>query len=72
MRAKRGPGRPRVAKDKAHVKAFTTCLTPDELQKVKTAAKRAGKSASAWARDGLLRVADDEAAARGRVEHAES
>ena len=60
MSAKRGPGRPKLPKGEAHAKAFTTKLSATELRAVKAAAERAGKPASEWAREGLLRLADNQ------------
>ena len=49
-------GRPKLPKGAARGKAFTCLLTPDELRAVKRASKAAGMSASAWARDLIVRA----------------
>jgi uncharacterized protein (DUF1778 family) len=50
-------GRPRLPKGTARTGAFTVKVSDEERAKIDTAAERAGKRVTEWARETLLAVA---------------
>jgi len=54
---KRGPGRPAFEEGTARTAVFTLKVSDQERAAFDTAAERAGKSVSQWAREALLAAA---------------
>jgi uncharacterized protein (DUF1778 family) len=51
---KRGPGRPAFEAGKARTGSFTVKVSDDERAAIETAAERAGKKPTQWAREALI------------------
>jgi hypothetical protein len=56
-REKRGPGRPAFAEGTAKTGVFAMRLSAEERAEIETAAERAGKPTTQWAREVLLAMA---------------